>query len=246
MFPAASVSLPDVSLSRAEIASVRGRLQSYQARYAPFFGRRELRGHARAYLQGLLSDEPRKVHRAHGPAPAGGRRPHSGGAPGAGGGHAGRGGGVLATDGTDIPKDGTESGGGAQDCGQLPGGGLRGQPGTRGRGPGGPAAADTPFRSEPKLVAEDSLPLRWVTCDEGFSLSHAFLDGVAGLGLGYLAEVARRGREPGPDVWLLLRRNPATDELKCHLSNGPADRYGTGFGGGADAGFGPISTRLKQ
>ena len=36
-----------------------------------------------------------------------------------------------------------------------------------------------------------------------------------------LRVVARRG--PGPDVWLLLRRNPATDELKCYLSSGPAD-----------------------
>ena len=54
------VSQPDVSLSRAAIASVRGRLRSYHARYAPFFGRRELRGHARTYLQGLLSDEPCK------------------------------------------------------------------------------------------------------------------------------------------------------------------------------------------
>lgn len=41
---AASVSLPGVSVSRADIASVRGRLRAYQARYAPFFGRRELRG----------------------------------------------------------------------------------------------------------------------------------------------------------------------------------------------------------
>jgi len=130
--------------------------------------------------------------------------------------------------------------------------------------------------------------VRWVTCDEGFGHSHAFLDGVAALGLGYLAEVprtthvwttrpertggspsrpvfsapsqpvgavadrlpraawrpfllregskgpqavlctvlrvaARRGHEPGPDVWLLLRRHPATDELKCYLSNGPAE-----------------------
>ena len=40
-------------------------------------------------------------------------------------------------------------------------------------------------------VAEGSLPVRWVTCDEGFSVRHAFLDGVAALGLGYLAEVAR-------------------------------------------------------
>ena len=153
----------------------------------------------------------------------------------------------------------------------------------------------TPFRTKPQLaldmlralVAEASLPVRWVTCNEGFSVSHAFLDGVAALGLGYLAEVARNthvwtarpaqggspsrpvfsapsqevgtvadqlppaawrpfvlrdgskgpqavlcavlrvvarlGLLPGPDIWLLLRRNPATDELKCYLSNGPAD-----------------------
>ena len=151
----------------------------------------------------------------------------------------------------------------------------------------------TPFRTKPQLalemltnlVAEGALPVRWVTCDEGFGGSHDFLDGVADLGLGYLAEVprnthvwttrpqrsgppsrpvfsrppqevgavaerlpraawrpfilregakgpqavlcavlrvtARRGPEPGPDAWLLLRRNPATDELKCYLSNGP-------------------------
>ena len=35
--------------------------------------------------------------------------------------------------------------------------------------------------------------------------------------------VARCGLCPGPDIWLLLRRHSATDELKCHLCNGPAD-----------------------
>ena len=54
------MSLPDMSLSCTDMAAVRGRLRTYQARYTPYFGRRELRGHARAYLQGLLSDEPRK------------------------------------------------------------------------------------------------------------------------------------------------------------------------------------------
>ena len=52
----------------------------------------------------------------------------------------------------------------------------------------------TPFRTKPQLaldmlralVAEASLPVRWVTCNEGFSVSHAFLDGVAALGRGYL------------------------------------------------------------
>ena len=155
--------------------------------------------------------------------------------------------------------------------------------------------ADLHFRTKPQLVlemltalvAEGSLPVRWVTCDEGFGCSHAFLDGVAALGLGYLAEVprtthwtarpeprggspsqeigavadalspaawrpfvlregskgpqailgtvlrvvARRGREPGPDVWRLLRRNPITDELKCYLCNVPADSPRTGWCG---------------
>ena len=331
---AAPVSLPDVSVSRADMASVRGRLRSYQARYAPFFGRRELRGHARAYLRGLLSDEPRKsvermvlrlrgadanavrtrqlflrqarwddvpilaAHRALVAATLGEEE------------------GVLAIDGTDIPKDGTESVGVArQYCGQL---GKRANcqaavyAAYLGRGAaalvdrrlylnrdwvsgdshavrrqrtGVPVGA--PFRTKPELalemlaglVAEGPLPVRWVTCDEGFGRSHDFLDGVADRGLGYLAEVprntrvwttrptrsgppsqtvaavadqlpraawrpfvlregskgpqavlgtvlrvtARRGPEPGPDVWLLLRRNPATHELKCYLSNAPAE-----------------------
>ena len=343
MSPAAApVSLPDVSVSRADIASVRGRLRAYQARYAPFFGRRELRGHARTYLQGLLSDEPRKsvermVLRRRG-ADANAvrtqqlflRQAHWDDAPILAAHRElvaatlGEAEGVLAIDGTDIPKDGTESVGVArQYCGQL---GKRANcqaavfaaylgrgaaalvdrrlylsqawvsgssHADRRRRTGVPA--DTSFRTKPELalemltalVAEGSLPLRWVTCDEGFSVSPAFLDGVAGLGLGYLAEVARnthvwtarpetggspsrplfsapsqevgalagqlppsawrpvvlregakgpqtvlcavlrvvarRGLFPGPDVWLLLRRNPATDELKCCLSNGPAD-----------------------
>ena len=34
------------------------------------------------------------------------------------------------------------------------------------------------------LVAKGTLPVRRVTCDEGFSVSHAIADGVAALGLG--------------------------------------------------------------
>ena len=57
---ATAVSLPDVPVSRIDIASARGRLQAYHARYTPFFGRHERRGHAHTYLQGLLSNEPCK------------------------------------------------------------------------------------------------------------------------------------------------------------------------------------------
>jgi len=98
MSPAsASVSLPYVFVSRADMAAVRGRLRAYQTRYAPFFGCRELRGHARAYRLGTAQRRGAQVHRAHGPAPGAlGRRAAAGGAPGTGGGDAGRGrGGAL-------------------------------------------------------------------------------------------------------------------------------------------------------
>ena len=53
------------------------------------------------------------------------------------------------------------------------------------------------FRTKPQLalamltelVAEGSLPARWVVCDEGYGRAVDFLDGVAALGLGYMAEV---------------------------------------------------------
>ena len=221
---------------------------------------------------------------------------------------------MLAVDGTDIPKDGTESVGVARPyCGQL---GKRANcqaaallaqrlylsrdwvsaesHAARRQRTGVPA--NTPFRTKPQLVlemltaltAEGVLPVRWVTCDEGFGRGHAFLDGVAAPGLGCLAEVprithvwaprpepqggspsrpvfsapsqevghrgrcaagrglaalcpaggskgpqailgavlhvaARRGREPGPDVWLLLRRNPATDQFKVLPLQRPTD-----------------------
>ena len=139
---------------------------------------------------------------------------------------------------------------------------------------------------------------RWVACDEGFGRDTALLDGIAGVGLWYYAEVPHdtrvwaerpamvvppwpgRGRKPtreqlaadapaaeevaqlaaalpatawsrqlikegakgpitadcaarrvtavrdgrpGPAVWLILRRNPETGELKTYLSNAPAE-----------------------
>ena len=53
------------------------------------------------------------------------------------------------------------------------------------------------FRTKPQLalamltelVVEGTLPARWVSCDEGYGRSVDFLDGVAALGLGCLAEV---------------------------------------------------------
>ena len=55
---------------------------------------------------------------------------------------------------------------------------------------------DATFRTKPQLalgmlaelVADGSLPARWVSCDEGYGRSGDFLDGVAALGLGYTVD----------------------------------------------------------
>lgn len=56
---------------------------------------------------------------------------------------------------------------------------------------------DATFQTKPQvalgllaeLVAAGSLLTRWVYCDKGYSRSVDFRDGVAVLGLGYMAEV---------------------------------------------------------
>ena len=171
---AAPVSQPDVSVSRADIASVRGRLRSYQARYAPFFGRRELRGHARAYLRGLPGDEPRKsIERM-----------------------------VLRRHGADPNAVRTQ---------QLF---LR-----KARWDDAPILAAHRALVAATLGVADRLPrAAW----RPFILREGSKDPQAVL-CAVLRVAARRGHEPSPDVWLLLRRHPATDELKGYLSNGPAE-----------------------
>ena len=129
------------------------------------------------------------------------------------------------------------------------------------------------FRTKPQLalgiltglVAEGSLPERWVSCDEGYGRLVDFLDGVAAPGLSYMAEVpvdtrlwparalaaqlpagawarhrvpgnsrgpehadfairrvvALRGRLPGPEIWLVLRRPPETDPVRVFLCHAP-------------------------
>jgi len=162
------------------------------------------------------------------------------------------------------------------------------------------------FQTKPTLAIEmlkkvrqaDTLPGRWLTCDEAFGRSTAFLDQVADLGLWYYAEVpldtclwrdrpathippwsgkgrkptrkhlvagtpdpqsvdsiaasiaveqwsrhtikegskgpiiadfaiqrmvAVRNHLPGPDVWLIFRRNVSTGELKVYLCNAPLE-----------------------
>ena len=156
--------------------------------------------------------------------------------------------------------------------------------------------AEATFQTKPQLAlerlselaAEGTLPARWVSCDEGYGRSVDFLDGVAALGLGYMAEVpvdtrvwperpptvvprtrvrlapgappsieardlaaqlpadawtrhrvpgdsrgpeqadfaiqrvvASRGSLPGPDVWLVLRRQPGADTVRAFLCHAP-------------------------
>ena len=126
----------------------------------------------------------------------------------------------------------------------------------RGRGLGGPAAlpvpglglgrepcgtADLPFRTKLQLVlemptalvAEGSLLVRWVTCDEGFVCSHVFLDGVVVLGLGCLAEVLHtthvwtarpepQGGSPSHPVFSALRPAGGLPGAPSHPRRRPA------------------------
>ena len=67
------------------------------------------------------------------------------------------------------------------------------------------------------VVADELPPSAWrpFLLREGSKGPQAILCAV-------LRVVARRDLFPGPDAWLLLPHNPATDELKCYLCHGPA------------------------
>ena len=84
-----------------------------------------------------------------------------------------------------------------------------------------------------ELVAEGSLPVRWVNGDEGYGRSVDFLDGVAAVGLSYMAEVP-------VDTWLwperpptvmprtrarLVPRAPASLEARALAAQLPADAW---------------------
>ena len=97
-----------------------------------------------------------------------------------------------------------------------------------------------------ELVAAGTLPARWVSCDEGYRRS--FLDGVAALGLGYMAEVPAivpapaRGRRPFP--------RPATPGETATLTSRCSAQL-PGFSNTwhsmsvVACGLGPKSTKLK-
>jgi SRSO17 transposase len=84
---------------------------------------------------------------------------------------------------------------------------------------------------KPRLVpnAPDAVTVQQLaaTFDEHEWQLHALKDGSKGLIFAYLAcrrIIAVREGLPGPDVWLIVRRNPANPtELKYFLSNAPLD-----------------------
>ena len=109
-----------------------------------------------------------------------------------------------------------------------------------------------PFRTKPQLalelMADGSLPARWVVSDEGCGRAGDFLDGVAALGLVYVADARerldappcaggqsrpriRRLRHPaggglpqrsaGPDIRRVLHRRPGSEEARVFLCQVP-------------------------
>jgi SRSO17 transposase len=82
---------------------------------------------------------------------------------------------------------------------------------------------ETPFLTRPELAAEmaatltkrQSLPFRWVMCDEAFGHNPAFLDAISALDLSYLAEVPHDTR-----VW---RERPPT-AVPARGKRGPAPK----------------------
>ena len=97
------------------------------------------------------------------------------------------------------------------------------------------------FRTKPQLalellaelVADGALPARWVSCDEGYGRSGDFLDGVAALGLGYVAEApvdTRVWPERPPTVTPRTRVRlapgaPASLEARTLAAQLPADAW---------------------
>lgn len=85
----------------------------------------------------------------------------------------------------------------------------------------------TPFKTKPSLalemleatVSEDTLDFRWVACDEAYGKDPPFLDGVAGLGFWYFAEVphSTRGWETRPKTavpeWVGRGQRPTKERL---------------------------------
>ena len=78
--------------------------------------------------------------------------------------------------------------------------------------------ADEPEAQEVKLIAA-SLPTESWT-------SHTIKEGSKGTitaDFATLRVVSVRHGLPGPELWLVLRRNPASGEVKCFLSNAPPE-----------------------
>ena len=105
----------------------------------------------------------------------------------------------------------------------------------------GGVPAEATFQTKPQLalemltelVAEGTLPARWVSCDEGHGRSVDFLDGVAALGLGSMAEVPVDTRVwPARPPTVVPRTRvrlapgaPASLEARARAAQLPADAW---------------------
>ena len=89
--------------------------------------------------------------------------------------------------------------------------------------------AQIPFQTKPQIAAAlvsevieaGSLPVRWVTCDEGYGSDTVFLDRLTALGLGYCAEVPHTTRVWPTRPQLCVPPAPVTGRPPTRLQLAP-------------------------
>jgi SRSO17 transposase len=288
--------VPPIDLAIADIEQLVEALRDYHAIYSPLLQRREQRALAHIYLQGLLSELPRKsiepmVLALAGVNPKAVRAMQSFISEGAWDDETllhqhwkevetdlGTDDGVLMVDGSDFPKQGIHSAGvKRQYCGELgkrancQAGVFLGYGSRTGytlldrrlylpedwvtdaayaaRRTQCGIAEHLPFKTKPELAREmiaavvktQHLRCRWVVADEAFGADPAFLDGVAGHGLWYFAEVphstrvwgerpaihvpAWRGRGRRPERARLVAGAPEAQTVVVHAALLPAEAW---------------------
>src|SRR5712691_2227478 len=202
---------PKMDLAIQDIVHMVEELRAYHAIYSPLFQRRAQRDAAHLYLQGLLATLPRKsiepmVLAVEGVAPKAVRAMQSFISEGtwhderllhqhwqAVATDLGADDGVLMVDGSDFPTQGVHAVGvQRQYCGEL---------GKRAHCQAGVFVGYVSSQGYTVLDRRLSMPAEWLT-DDAYGGNPGFLEGVAGLGLGYFAEVPHTTR-----VW---RERPAT------------------------------------
>ena len=216
MIPAIATA-PVMSLRPQEVESLVEALHAYHAIYSPLFQRREQRHWSADYLQGLLldvnairamqqfvsdgawdDDAILKRHWRAVDAILGDEE------------------GVLTLDGSDFLKQGKESVGVKhQYCGEV---------GKRANCQAGVFVGYASALGSTLLDRRLYLPIEWVE-DDDFAERRVITEGSKGpivADFWAMRVVAGRDGLSGPEVWLVLRRQLETGELKTYVCNAPA------------------------